>query len=322
MNLKTILAWIGGFFKVINPNDLLEDLTLLSAAVATFKLTPFDVTTPATWLAMGAFGKSLLSILTNLPTSNPYFKVVVAIVGKLNDKDTVEDFALFAGAVKALALLHFNMQDPTFLMAAAAAVKSGLSLLQQLASSGPSDPVAGGASVKSLILPFLLACLLGASSVNAAPTVFTYGGGLNIGRQTLTGATPGLYSFPVIGLTGSVLSYEDNSLNVAPEVGLTGAILFGDAIASPDAATNGIDLQPTAFLFGVDAGGAFAQQSPNGGTYVTKGMLGPCVFDPKDFGNVGLAINQLLSEKWDPTVWLLFVQSFDVGGGIPVTKLR
>lgn len=139
MNVNSILKWIGGFFTAINPNDILEDLSLLAAAVATFHMTPFDMATAPTWLAMGAFGKSVISILSNLKVQNQWIQFLTAIVAKLNDQDTVEDAALFAAAVKALTIIPMDFHNAVFLMAAGAAFKAGLSLLQQLGIKSPTN---------------------------------------------------------------------------------------------------------------------------------------------------------------------------------------
>lgn len=171
---------------------------------------------------------------------------------------------------------------------------------------------------------FAVALMLLSVPAFAGNTYFVYGGGLNISRQDLTAPVTGLFSFPIVGLTGSLVSYnfDTNEMAVSPEAGLSGALVFGDCKAEPDTITGGIDFTPQGFLLGVDAGGGMFQQAPSGNTWVGKGFAGLCVFDPKDFGNMGVAVNQTFGEQFNPTAWLLWAQSFDVLGGVPVTKLH
>lgn len=161
----------------------------------------------------------------------------------------------------------------------------------------------------------LMLIVLMFASVSFANTIWTYGGGLNFSKQTLTNPTPGFYSFPLIGVSASPLVFQNSEVYLEPNYGLSFVYVFGQGTMSPD--TNGdFSFSTNGVLFGVQAGGGAFQTQADGGTEVGKGFLGPCVFAPGTFGNIGIGVAQQFNEPFNPFVNVLFVQSFDIGGGI------
>ncbi len=153
---------------------------------------------------------------------------------------------------------------------------------------------------------FLLAFLLCGSAFSQ--TMLDYSGGLNFNRQTVTGPTNGFYSFPLIGTSASPLEYNNGSLTLGAQAGLSLCYVFGEGTMTPDGGKTGYNFTSNGWLFGGDY-----LQTTN------TSDIGPCIYNLGISSNFGLALLQPIGEKWDPAPFVNFTTSFDIVG-VPVIK--
>lgn len=160
---------------------------------------------------------------------------------------------------------------------------------------------------------FLAVALLLLAVPAFSQTIWTYGGGLNFSKQTLTGPTQGVYGFPLIGGSASPINFQNGEVYLAPQYGLSVLYVIGEGTMTPN--SNGsFSFETKGILPGLLAGDGAFQTAPDGGTQVSSGFLGIGAFAPSAFGNLGVGLANRLGQDFHPFLCALFVQSFDVLG--------